>query len=285
MDIARRFQEVAKKYPQKPFIIFKTQSISYAETAKRVNKLAHALDRQGIKKGEKIAVYLPNCPEYVFSYLAVFNLGAACVPLDVRLTNEELIGVLNHSEASIVITKPLAGLSFTGLKEKAPGLKNIIKCFTDAQEDFLSFTQIMQEESEKQPSAKIDQQNLATLYYTSGTTGKPKAVMSNYRSLDNPTQTTRYLGFDEKNMGEVEICALPLSHIGGFDYILFALEYAMTIVLMERFIPIEFLKNIERHKGSWFHIVPSMFTALLQLKEFEKFNLKSVVGVCVFGAF
>ncbi len=58
----------------------------------------------------------------------------------------------------------------------------------------------------------------------------------------------------------------------------------MAIVLMERFIPLEFLKNIEKHKVSWFHLVPSMFTALLQLKEFEKYDLTSVKGVDIFGA-
>lgn len=284
MDIAQKFQEVARKYPQKPFLIFRDQPISYAETANRVKKLANALNKLGIKKGDKIAVFLPSSPEYIFSYLAAFSLGAACVPLDIRLTNEELIGVLNHSEASTLISKPLESLSFAQVKQQAPGLKNIVKCFSEEQDDFLSFTQIMQEESEQELNTEIDEQSLATLYYTSGTTGKPKAVMSNYRSLDNLAQTTRHIGFDQQATGGVGVCALPLSHIGGFDYVLFALEYAMSVVLMERFVPIEFLKTIEKHKGSWFHIVPAMFTALLQLKEFEKFDLKSVLGVCIFGA-
>ena len=284
MDIARRFQDVAKEFPQKPFIVFRDQPISYQEIAERINKLANALQKVGIKKGDKIAVYLPNSPEYVISYFAVFSLGAAIVPLDVRLTNEELIGVLNHSEASVFITKPLEKLSFAQVAKKVPGLKNIVRCFTSEQDNFLSFAQIMQEESDQQLNIEVDEQALAILYYTSGTTGKPKAVMSNYRSLDNAGQTARYCTFNEKSMGNVQICALPLSHLGGFVYLQFALEFATSIVLMERFIPIEFLRNIEKHKATWFHIVPPMFTAMLQLKEFEKYDLKSVKGVCIFGA-
>ncbi|MBL7084879.1 MAG: AMP-binding protein [Candidatus Omnitrophica bacterium] len=284
MDIAKKFQDLAKRFPQKPFLIFRDQPISYAQSAKMVNKLANALHKEGVKKGDKVAVYLPNSPEYVFSYLATFSLGAACVPLDVRLTEEELVGVLNHSETSIFITKPLEGLSFAELKAKVPGLRNIIKCFAPEKEQSLNMTQIMQEGSDQEPNIETDEQALAILYYTSGTTGKPKAVMSNYRSLDNAAQTAKYCGFSEKTMGDVEICALPLSHLGGFVYLQFALEYAMTIVLMERFVPVEFLKNIEKHKATWFHIVPSMFTALLQLKEFENYDLTSVVGVDIFGA-
>ncbi len=105
MDIAKKFQDLTKKYPQKPFIIFHDQIISYEEAATRVNKLAQALVKQGVGEGKKVAVCLPNCPEYIFSYLAVFSLGAAIVPLDARLTDEEVAGTLRHSEASILITK------------------------------------------------------------------------------------------------------------------------------------------------------------------------------------
>lgn len=284
MDIAKKFRDVVQMAPQRPFIIFRDQPISYRETAISVNKLANALRKEGVKKEDKVAVYLANSPEYVTSYLAVFSLGAAIVPLDVRLTNEELIGVLRHSEAKIFITKPLDKLSFEELKEKVPSLQNIIACFTNEKDEILNFSQIMEEESDQGLEIQIDAQGLAILYYTSGTTGKPKAVMSNYRSLDNAPETVRHIGFTEKSMGNVEICALPLSHLGGFVYLQFALEYAMTIVLMERFIPLDFLRNIEKHKATWFHIVPPMFTALLQLKEFEKFDLSSVVGVDIFGA-
>jgi len=105
MDIAKKFQALAKKYPQKPFVIFKDQTINYAEAAKRVSRLANALYKTGLKRGDKAVVYLPNSPEYIFSYLAVFSLGAAIVPLDARLTDEEIGGILRHSEAAIFINK------------------------------------------------------------------------------------------------------------------------------------------------------------------------------------
>ncbi len=258
---------MVKSFPQKPFIIFKDRIISYEESAKMVNKLGALLLKQGIGKNDKAAVYLPNSPEYIISYLAVFSAGAACVPLDLRLTNEELIGVLNHAEASVLITMPLEDPAETKLREQVPSLKNIIKSFT--------------EESGQCPDIEIDEDSLAILYYTSGTTGAPKAVMADYRSLGNAPETIEFAGVE---LGDVSICALPLSHLGGFVYLQIALEFTMTIVLMERLIPLEFLKNIEKYKVTWFHLVPAMFNAILHLKEFEKYNLSTVKGVCIFGA-
>ena len=105
--------------------------------------------------------------------------------------------------------------------------------------------------------------------------------MADYRSLGNAPETIKFAGVE---LGGVSICALPLSHLGGFVYLQIALEFTMTIVLMERLIPLEFLKNIEKYKVTWFHLVPAMFNAILHLKEFEKYNLSTVKGVCIFGA-
>jgi acyl-CoA synthetase (AMP-forming)/AMP-acid ligase II len=80
------------------------------------------------------------------------------------------------------------------------------------------------------------------------------------------------------------LCALPFSHIAGLMAIQLGVYYINTIVFMERFAPLEFLKNIEKHKVTYFYLVPSMYYAILQLKEFEKFNLSSLRWIDVFGA-
>ena len=81
-----------------------------------------------------------------------------------------------------------------------------------------------------------------------------------------------------------ELSALPLLHAGGLVYLQNCIFFAITLVLMERFVPVEFLKNIEKYKVTCFHMVPSMYYALLQLKEFEKYDLSSIRWVNVFGA-
>lgn len=284
MDVAAVFKKQAGKFPEKTAIIFRDEKITFRRLDSMVNRLTNYLRETGIKKGDKVAVYLPNNPEYVISYLAVFAAGAAIVPLDANLTMEEVTGVVKHSEASLLISKPLKNISFADFKKQAPGLKNIIVFGQEETlEGFGSLGEILREENDTIISAQITDDDLAVLFYTSGTTGKPKAVMLSYKNLENACRTMEHIGV-QKYFGDMQICALPLSHIGGMIYLQIMIEYGAGIVLMERFVPVEFLKNIEKYKANWFHLVPAMFTALLHLKEFEKYDLSSVTGVDVFGA-
>ncbi|MEA3560856.1 MAG: AMP-binding protein [Candidatus Omnitrophota bacterium] len=281
MDIAKKLREQAEKHPDKPSIIFKDQQISFKELVSRINKLANWFLKTGVKKGDKVAIYLPNSPEYAVSYFAAFTIGAVAVPLDVRLTGQELTGVLTHSEASVLITRPLENFSLQGLSEKVEGLKNIIVCF-GAEKEKYSFNEIMAQESGELPDIKIDDNDLAVIFYTSGTTGHPKAVMWNYKNLDNCPMLFEHIHIVE--LFDVIICALPFSHSGGFVSFQINAAFGSTLVIMERFIPVEFLKNIEEHRVSFFFMVPAMFIALLQLREFEKYDLSGLKGANVFGA-
>ncbi|MEA3328771.1 MAG: AMP-binding protein [Candidatus Omnitrophota bacterium] len=281
MDIAKKLREQAERHPDKTSIIFKDKQISFKEIVSRINKLANWLLKAGIKKGDRVAIYLPNSPEYAISYFAVFTVGAVAVPLDVRLTGQELTGVLAHSEAAVLITRPLESFSLQGLSENVEGLKNIVVCFSAEKEKF-SFDKITAQESDELPDVKIDDNDLAVLFYTSGTTGHPKAVMWNYKNLDNCPMLFEHIHIVE--LFDVIICALPFSHSGGFVSFQINAVFGSTLVIMERFIPIEFLKNIEKHKVSFFFMVPAMFIALLQLKEFEKYDLSGLRGANVFGA-
>ena len=284
MDITKLFRETARNNPFKDFIIFDGRALTYTEVLTQVKKLTHYLLRRGVKKGDKVVILIPNSPEFIVSYLAIFGLGAVAVPLDARLTNEELLGVLNHAEAKVLITRPLAETPFDKIKNHCPALKQIAVCFADSLPGADSFNRIISDEPEELPEIEIKDSDIAVIFYTSGTTGHPKAAMLNYRSLENAAKTAYYF-LDQKNeVGDMMICPLPLSHAGGFVYLQFALPYAATLVLMERFVPLEFLKNVEKYKVSWFHLVPPMFIATLALKEFEKFDLSSLKGVCVFGA-
>lgn len=267
MDIAKKLREQAQKSPDKPFIIFNDKTITFKEAIIRINKAANFLIKHGVKKGDRVAIYLPNSPEYIFSYFAVFTLGAVAVPLDARLTPDELVGVLHHSEASFIFSRPLPGI-----REKVPHLKLVID----------NFNEMTKLESDELNYPEIRDDDLAIFFYTSGTTGHPKAVMLNYRHLDNAPMIFERI--DIVKLFDVIISALPLSHLGGFVALQINAAFGSTLILMERFIPLEFLKNVERYKATFFFMVPPMFIALLQLKEFDKYDLKSLRGADVFGA-
>jgi len=281
MDIVKLLETQAQKYPQRPAIIFQGQTITFSQVKESSFKLANSLIKLGVKKKDKIAIYLPNCPEYIYSYLACWSIGATCVPLDFMLTQEEARSCISHSEAKFLIAKSKPTISWEELQKNSPQLKNII-LFHEQREKYLSFEQLLNTGTSDIPCAEVKDTDSAIIFYTSGTTGKPKGVLVSYLQLGASPRAMEYF----VNLGDKDIalCALPLSHVGGLVFLQGMMFLGTTVVLMERFIPLEFLKNVQNYKITCFWLVPSMYYAILQLKEFESIDLSSLNWIVSFGA-
>lgn len=273
--IRQILEEQADRFGKKSAIIFKGQGISFEQLRDRVLRLAQILQEKGIKPLDKIAVYLPNSPEYIYSYLASFCLGAVCVPLDYMLKEDELTSCLSHSEAKILIAKKKTDVDLIQVQKSVANLKTLF--FLEEVEQIIS-----QPETMSLPEISIEENDPALIMYTSGTTGKPKGILLNYKHLNGSPLAMKY--FVDLNENDIKLAAIPLSHIGGFIYIQNCIHFGITLILMERFNPFEFLENISRHKVTCFHIVPAMYTAILTLKEIERFDLSSLRWMVVFGA-
>lgn len=285
MNIVQILEEKSKIHPQKTAVIFKDKIVSFSRLKEMSFKLADSLTKIGIKKGDRVAIYLPNNLEYIFSYLAVWCCGATAVPLDFMLTEEELIFCLGHSEAKLLIARSKSNLSLIAMKENCPDLRQIVVCQgkeNSLPEGCLFFEDLLEHGVSIPPDIEIQDKDYAIIFYTSGTTGRPKGVLINYRQLGAPPQSMEF--FVNLNEKDISLCALPFSHLGGLIYIQNNIVYGLTVVLMERFIPLEFLKNIQNYKITCFWIVPSMYYAFLQLKEFESFDLSSLRWIVTFGA-
>ncbi|MDD5253249.1 MAG: class I adenylate-forming enzyme family protein [Candidatus Omnitrophota bacterium] len=283
MDIVDILKQRSKEYGDRTAIIFGQEQISFDQLKNKVFSLAQGLLKLGLKRGDKVAIYLPSWPEYIYSYLAIWSIGACSVPLDFMLTEDEIISCLSHSEAKVLITKHKANISFANLKSGLPSLKHIISCRT-AEEGTLSFEEFLAQETNNFSGLEVKEKDYAIIFYTSGTTGKPKGVLINYLQLDAPTKSMAFFVNADLNSKDVTLCALPFSHLGGLIYIQNTITFGLTLVLMERFMPLDFLRNVQSHKVNFFWIVPSMYYALLQLKEFETFDLSSLRWIVTFGA-
>ena len=281
MDTKQLLIGNAKNSPGKPALIFRDETISTSALKDAAFRLASGLEKLGIEKQDKIAIYLPNCPQHVYSYLAAFCLGLCIIPLDFMLKEEEIISCLNHSGAKILIAKHKANIPLKEIKNKIATLEKIILIDND-KEGFLKFSEILNNAEPEFNAPRISEDDDSLILYTSGTSGNPKGVLLSYRHLSGSPEAMKY--FVDLTEKDIKLCPLPLSHSAGLIYIQNCVVYNITLVLMERFLPIEFLRNIVKYKVTCFHIVPSMYYAISQLKEFEKYDLSSLRWMVVFGA-
>ncbi len=281
MDVRKQLDLVAEKYSQKEAIIFKDEKVSFSKLRENVLSLAAGLKEQGVKKGDKVGFYLPNSLEYVYSYLACFCLGAVGVPLDIMLKEDELLSCLNHSETKVLIAQNKPGLDFQKLTSEIQSLVTIVS-LDGSITNSVSMDQLLKASFDDFQLEPVDKKAPALIIYTSGTTGEPKGILLNYGHLNGSPEAMKY--FVDLSDQDIKLAPIPLSHIGGFIYIQNCIVFGITLVLMERFHPMEFLKNVAEHKVTCFHIVPPMYNAILTLKQIEKFDLSSLRWVVVFGA-
>lgn len=287
MDIRPLLEKQARSHPEKTAFFFRDQPITYQKLRDASFQLAHSLLALGVKKQDKVALYLPTCPEYLYSYLAIWSIGATAVPLDFMLTDDELSSCINHAGARVLIAKERPAVSFSRIKAGCPALEKIVLCqdhqqHSAEQTESLWFEQLVAAQPATAPQVNLNPGDYAIIFYTSGTTGKPKGVLISYRQLEAPPQAMTH--FVDFRPDDLSVTALPFSHLGGLIYLQNALFFGLTVVLMERFIPLEFLKNIQKYRVTCFWAVPSMYYAMLQLKEFETFDLSSLRWIVIFGA-
>lgn len=244
--------------PESIAIQFKGEEITYKELDNKVDLYAKYFSSIGIKKGDRVAISSINCPEFIYSYLGVTQLGAVIVPINVMLTIEEIGYIIKNSESIAMIVHPYilekAKISPEFIKG-ALGI-NVIVLGDNLESQFSSVSDISYDESS-------DENEISTFIYTSGTTGKPKAAMlTNKNLLANCIQsfnTMKY--YPEDNV----LCVLPMFHSFAFTVcVLYTLYCGSTVVILESFQPKEVVETLLGSKISVFVGVPTMYVVLIE---------------------
>src|SRR6266540_3407791 len=251
------------------------RTITYAQLAVAVRRAAAGLAARGFRKGDAFAIYLPNVPEYAVAFYAVSTAGGVSTTANPLYTADELANQLNDSRARFLLTAPPL-LERARAAAKRSGVEEVF--VLGEAEGATPFAALLAADGEP-PVVDIDPANdLATLPYSSGTTGLPKGVMLTHRNLvANLCQTDQLLtqGTDDR-----VIAVLPLYHIYGLTVLMCgAVRKGATLVTMPRFDLEEFLRLIQDYRVTQAFLVPPIILALAKHPLVDKYDLSSLETV------
>ena len=301
-------EETADKFPDAPAFNFMGKQYSWGEINHLSDKLAKGLQGQGLKKGDKVGLLLPNCPLFLISYYGILKAGGTVVNYNPLYARSELEHQINDSLTRFMITANLAILCDN--LHSMPGktfLEKIFVCdFTQmlsfpksilfklfkrgdiAQLDFdnkrISSTDDLFDNDGQYEDPQINAlEDIAVLQYTGGTTGVPKGAMLTHQNVHaNVIQIESW--FDDIEMaGERMVGVLPFFHVFAMSAVMnISVRFAMEIIALPRFDLDQTLKLIDKHKPTFFPAVPAIYTAINNHKKRDSYDLSSI-KYCVSG--
>lgn len=291
--VAQVLEEQARANPGRTFLRFGDRKLTYGQLQSRASALAAALHELGVEAGDRIALDLPNWPEFVISMFAAARLGAVIVPLNPRYTVPELQYMLRHSEATVVVAaENFNGVDylqlFEGFLTSLPDLQYVV---TVGEEDLWYDDRIYQFEDllssgdgRELPEPKLDPaSDVFAILYTSGTMGKPKGVALTHANLLH----TAALTADAVELGpdDVVFGIATVFHVFGLGPgILGTLMAGACLVLQEQFDPAEALDLIDRNQVTVHYGVPTVYITEMREAEASGRRPKSLRAGVVAGA-
>lgn len=275
MNIRELVKSQAEKYKDKVFLYWKDTTVSYSQLDALSNKVANFLYDLGIRKGDKVSVYLPNMPEYVYLYLGIPKIGAVTGPVNALFKPREVKFVVGHSEAKAIITIPKFMEIINQIKGELPNLKHII-IIGEPVEGTLNYSELMEKASTNDPpEVRIDEkEDPAAILYTSGTTGFPKGVLQTHFNIRRNAEMIR--DFMDAKEHYRFMLILPLFHVNAqIVTIMGPLVIGASCVLTPGFSAQTHWETVAKYKASTFSCVPTVLSVLLKMPH-ENLDLSSL---------
>ncbi|MDO9209475.1 MAG: AMP-binding protein [Deltaproteobacteria bacterium] len=303
ISVPELFDQRADKYASKTALIFYGNKISYKKLKELIDRFATALADLGVIKGQTVALYLLNCPQYVIAYFAALKVGAKVTPISPVYTSKEVKHQLEDSEAETIICQDIlydnvekTGISLknvilTNIAEYLPLLKKQLgksalgKVYGEMhvptpkyidEAGLLKFQTLIKKYPPRPPKIEIQpREDIAALPYTGGTTGLPKAaILTHHNIVSLQAQTVSFWPIFEEGK-EVVIAFLPFFHIYGQVVVMLnGLVQGATLVLFTTPDIDDILSAMERYQASGFYGVPTLFEYLKDYEKTDRVNWK-----------
>ena len=263
-------------YGRKIGVVCGERRFTYAEFGARCERLASALIAEGIQPGERVAYLSFNNHQLLEGYFGVIQARGVVMPLNVRLTPPELIAILNHSEARILMFENDFAPLVQALRPSCPRIEKFLS-LDDDYEQLLA-----RGRSERADIFSYDENSIAELFYTSGSTGTPKGVMLSHRTLYLHALSVAATFIHDDDA--VELHTIPLFHANGWGRPQASTMMGIKHVMLRRFEPATVFRLVQEEKATTMCLVPTMANALLNAPEREQYDLSSLVTINIGGA-
>jgi len=300
--------DTARRFPDRAALQFYGRRISYRQFDALTDRFAQALLRLGVRKGERVAIMLPNCPQAVIAYFGALKAGAWVVATNPLYVGAEIAHQMTDAGAETIVAldlfyprinevqdrTPLKRIILTAVSDYLPWLKRMLYPLKARRQGQLieverippiyDFRSLIEEAPPEPPPVNVTSDDIALLQYTGGTTGIPKGAMLTHRNLVANAVQCRWWLHGLREGEEVFLGVLPLFHIYGMTTCQnLALLIGGTLVLLPRFQPDEVLKAIAAHRPTAFPGIPAMYLALINHQKVGEYDLTSI-RFCISGA-
>lgn len=260
--------------PDKLAVISGEVQLTYKQFNERINQLANGLSELGIRKGDRVNVLLLNTNELLETLFACAKIGAIFVPINFRLSAEEVEYIIRNSSGSVFIYDHRLVQIAEAIDERVEHLHHIIQVGIE-HETHKNYEQFLTEQSDAEPMFEVLLDEPHMMMYTSGTTGRPKgALLTHGNTVWNAVNALVDISVESD---DITLTVAPLFHIGGMNIFTTPTFYkGGTVLLQDQFNPIEVLQAIEEHKVTTLFLVPAMWLAVTQVPNFENYDLSSL---------
>ncbi len=269
----------AKNYPDKRAVVFEDKALTFQELNQRVNQLANTLTAMGVKKGDRVAVLAFNCIEYIEIYFGIAKCGAIASLLNFMLQPAELDYVINYCGAKVLILQSDFLDAIEPIRDNLCVEKYIV--LHGKGDGMEPYEELIQKGSTREPGVPLSPQDDTFIFYTGGTTGRPKGVVLTHANLIansvNCAIEARY------KHGYSYLVTTPIFHLAAGANVFFAMFMGSKMVITKSFEPEEVLQLTERERISNVLLVPTMVNAVLQVPNFNKYDMSSM-EIITYGA-
>ncbi len=277
MDLGQMLAQSAARYPDKAAVIFRDQPTSYAEFDLRANQVANALIGLGIQPGDRVALLIHNLPIFMEAYYGILRAGAAVVPLNVLYKAGEVEYILQDSGAKAILTFGPFAQTAVAAAANAPELQHIIAAAPQEIPGTKTWRATFGDAPKTPPAVTVNEESLAVICYTSGTTGKPKGAMLTHRNLIGNCEQCGAIERIAARPEDVVWIGLPLFHIYAMNVGMnLTIRAGGTVNLIERFEPASSLEAIQKNHCTVLYGAPPMFVAWAQMPNLRDYDITSL---------